>query len=634
MGVTTQDDSARMADAMTMKQLRPRKSPATDNFYAELEQLDGQHPWMEAVPEGFVAYRVRELRQGKIAYFNFILAKEMGLIPADHPHQMNSDLEQKLLSTFSLQIINEYDELSKRRIDPETIKEHKFMATRYLQLQHSNKQGKTSGDGRGIWNGVVNHRGTMWDVSSRGTGVTCLAPGAVEANRPLKTGATEFGYGCGQAEIDELLSCAILAESMHLQGLGTERVLCVIDLGRGVGIGVRAAPNLIRPAHLFLYLKQEKLETLRGAVDYFIERQVKNRRWAIKAKDNRKYDELCEVLCDSFADFTAKLDIDYIFAWLDWDGDNVLADAGIIDYGSVRQFGLRHDLYRYDDVERFSTNLNEQRQKARLIVQVFVQMADYLKTGKKQTLKNYAHHPIVEKFNVLFEKKRADRMLYRVGFSSEQRETLLTKHKDLFERFDKVFCSFEKAKISGTSQKVADGVNHPALFNMRTILRMLPGFYSRDARPFAESSMNAEQFYTLILSSYAKARDTRLGRKHRFQIQQFQDLYKEMIKAVSGKRGPMGVLTGMAERAEKLNTDKRITGNALIEIVDEVLQQRRRGLSLDQVQKIIDRLVYEHAGLPEVGVSKYYRALRGTPAVRVDLYTKLLGIVKDNRETI
>ena len=61
---------------------------------------------------------------------------------------------------------------------------------------------------------------------------------------------------------------------------------------------------------------------------------------------------MLRLLSKDFAEFAAKLEMDYIFAWLDWDGDNVLADAGIIDYGSVRQFGLRHDQYRYDDVER------------------------------------------------------------------------------------------------------------------------------------------------------------------------------------------------------------------------------------------------------------------------------------------
>ncbi|WP_374075861.1 hypothetical protein [Bdellovibrio bacteriovorus] len=370
---------------MTMKHSGARKLKELSNFYSSFDQLNGVHPWMDAVKDGYVSYKVRELQVGKIAYFNFILAKEMGLLPPDHPHQMTEDLEKKLIETFSLQIINEYDELTHRRVDPETVRPHRYMATRYLQLQHANKQGKTSGDGRGIWNGTVYHRGMTWDVSSRGTGVTCLAPGAVEAQKPLKTGGTEFGYGCGLAEIDELLAASILAEVMHLQGLRTERVLCVIDLGKGYGIGVRAAHNLIRPAHLFLYLKQEKYEALKAATDYLIDRQVDNKAWDITSKGLNKYDDLLAHVCTSFGEFTAQMDIDYIFAWLDWDGDNVLADAGIIDYGSVRQFGIRHDKYRYDDVERFSTNLNEQKQKARLIIQVFAQMVDFLKTKKKKT---------------------------------------------------------------------------------------------------------------------------------------------------------------------------------------------------------------------------------------------------------
>ncbi|MBC7370503.1 MAG: hypothetical protein H7326_03000, partial [Bdellovibrionaceae bacterium] len=254
---------------MRTKNAVTKRSIEAESFYSSFGKLNGEHPWMEEVPEGYVAYRVRKLSSGKVAYFNFVLAKEMGLIDAQHPHQMTDELEAKLVETFAIQIINEYDELTKKRIPQDSILPNKFMATRYLQLQHSNKQGKTSGDGRGIWNGTVQSRGVTWDVSSRGTGVTCLAPGAVEANRPLKTGGTEFGYGCGLAEIDELLGAAIMAEIMHLQGIQTERVLCVLDLGKGYGIGVRAAQNLIRPAHLFLYLKQERHKELKAATDYF-----------------------------------------------------------------------------------------------------------------------------------------------------------------------------------------------------------------------------------------------------------------------------------------------------------------------------------------------------------------------------
>ncbi len=618
---------------MTMKLSNARKSQDVSDEYSSFDSIDGRHPWMEAVKDGFIGYQVRELNVGKVAYFNFLLAKEMGLIPADHPHEMTPDLHAKLIKNFSLQIINEYDELNNRRIDPTTIRPHKYMATRYLQLQHANKQGKTSGDGRGIWNGVVHHRGTTWDVSSRGTGVTRLSPGSVEAQRPLKTGGTEFGYGCGLAEIDELLGAAILAEVMHLQGIRTERVLSIIDLGKGYGIGVRAAQNLIRPAHLFLYLKQERYVELKAATDYLIERQVSNKEWVINSRGSGKYDEMLSCVSESFAKFTALLDTDYIFAWLDWDGDNVLADGGIIDYGSVRQFGLRHDKYRYDDVERFSTNLNEQKQKARLIVQVFAQVVDYLKSKTKKPLKDFSDHPAVQKFNTDFDVFRAQRILYRVGFNESQREHIFAQ-KGLFEKFDKEYSFFERAKISGTSEKVADGVNHAALYNIREILNKYTQYLLDSPLPFEKRFMAENQFFKTILSGYAKSRDARMGEKQRRHIEAFQQTYKELFTAAAGKSKPESILLGVCNRSHKLNSDKRITGNALIEMVDQIISEKKKGLSLAQIQKIIDRLVFEHNGMPEVSVSRFYRHLAQTPTVKMDLYAKLISLVEENKESI
>ncbi len=601
----------------------------SQEIYSGFEQLDGSHPWMDVIPDGYVPYRVRELQYGEIAYFNFTLAKEMGLIPSDHPQSMTEDLRAKLLQTFSLQIINEYDELTKRRIDPKTIKPKKYMASRYLQLQHSNKKGKTSGDGRGIWNGVVENRGQVWDVSSRGTGVTCLAPGAVEANRPLRTGSANFGYGCGQAEIDELYGAAILAEMMHLQGIQTERVLCVIDLGRGYGIGVRAAPNLLRPAHLFLYLKQNRFEDLKKGIDYFIDRQNRNGEWKNRVRGPSKYDNLAAEICRSFAEFTAKLDIDYIFAGLDWDGDNVLANAGIIDYGSVRQFGLRHDQYRYDDVERFSTNLNEQRLKARLLVQVFVQICDYLKTGQKKPLKSFAKHPIVGQFNQHFAHFRAHRLLYRMGFNQGQRENIM-KVPGLFEQFDKEFSYFEKAKISGEIEKVADGVNHPALFNLRAILKVLPEFYLKNG---FESQMSESEFYKSLLSSFAHQKDTRQRPKHSRHIVNFQKLYKQLLVAGAGTQTVSQILRSFSQRAQILNREDRITGNALIQIVGEIINQVKKGMSHSQVQALIDQLVFSYLGTPEVEVSRFYQQ-KPRLLVRSDVYLKLMNFVTEYCEDI
>jgi len=596
--------------------------------YESFDQLDGQHPWLKAVPDGAVTYRVRELRQGHVVYFNYVLAKEMGLIHEGHPHQMYPALEKKLIETFSLQIINEYDELSKRRFPGETIKPHRYMATRYLQLQHANKQGKTSGDGRGIWNGTVCFRGTTWDVSSRGTGVTCLAPGAVEAQKPLKTGGHQFGYGCGLAEIDELLGAAIMAEALHVQGLHTERVLCVIDLGKGVGIGVRAAQNLIRPAHLFRLLKMEDHKSLKSALDYFIDRQLQNKSWVFISRGKSIYDELLERVAHVFADFTAKLDIDYIFAWLDWDGDNVLADAGIIDYGSVRQFGLRHDRYRYDDVERFSTNLNEQRAKARLIVQVFAQLVDYVKTGEKKPLRNFGKNPVVLKFNKMFAESRAQRSLYRVGFDVEQRNNILAK-PGLFEDFDKIFSYFERAKISGPVQKVSDGVNHPPLFNMRTFLREMPHWMQKQ-----DSKLHPEAFFKAILSSFAESRDHRMGKKHEVKIRKLQSVYKELVQAAGGKAPQRSTLEKLQQRSMILNTEKRITGNALINIVGFILDEKKRGLSPQNIQRVIDRLIFEHLDMPEVRLSRYYKKEFRRPLVPAEITRHIQRLVLEFKDDI
>lgn len=579
------------------KQTTRGQSP---EIYSTFDQLDGEHPWMAAVPEGFIPYQVREVEGGKVCYFNFALAKEMGLIPADHPHQMNSALREKILSTFCIQIINEYDLQQKKKFNPNSIKSKPYMASRYLQLQHDNKQGKTSGDGRGIWNGVVRNRGRTWDVSSRGTGVTRLAPGSAEANHPLRTGGEEYGYGCGLAELDELVGAAILAEIMHLQGVGTERVLTVLDLGKGHGIGVRAAPNLLRPAHLFLYLKQNRVEELRAATDYLIQRQMSNGAWKFTSQKSR-YDEMVRIISESFAEFAARLDMDYVFAWLDWDGDNVLAEGGIIDYGSVRQFGIRHDGYRYDDVERFSTNLNEQRIKARLIVQVFAQLADCIKTGHKKPLREFAKHPEVLEFNSRFAKARTQRLLYRLGFDEEQRRRIIVEDK-VFRHFEREFDYFERAKVSGAPEKVADGINHPALFNLRVASRILPQTL---LKPNADGFRDHARFFAEILSSFAKRQDTKMRPKHKAHLENLLTQYQKLVGIAAGRENPHRIIKAIADRAQRLNADNRLTGNALIHVVDELIQERKKGLTERQFQQIIEQLVYSYAGLPEVEMSRH-----------------------------
>jgi hypothetical protein len=102
--------------------------------YSAFETIDGQHPWQNKVPEGCVLYPVRKLSRGQVIWFNFQLAKDMGLIPSDHPNKMTPELDKKIIETFSLQIINEWDQSHGATVPPSLMKTHPYMATRYLQL--------------------------------------------------------------------------------------------------------------------------------------------------------------------------------------------------------------------------------------------------------------------------------------------------------------------------------------------------------------------------------------------------------------------------------------------------------------------------------------------------------------------
>lgn len=613
-----------------MKARSQRRLAVNDN-YGAFDQLDGRHPWRDQVPEGLILYPVRELPGGKVSYFNFDLAKDMGLIAKDHPHRLNKKLTDKILKTFCVRIINEYDQEHNLKFKPSSIKKNEFMATRYLQLQHADKSGRTSGDGRCIWNGVVAGGGRVWDVSSRGTGVTALAPGAVEAGHPLKSGNNDHGYGCGMAEIDELYGAAILAEIFHRNNVPTERVLAIVDIGKGVGIGVRAAPNLLRPAHMFLFLKQGKLEPLKRSADYLIDRMHANRTWSIRSDDKNRYRRLLEEVTKSFARFAARLDRDYIFAWLDWDGDNVLADAAIIDYGSVRQFGLRHDQYRYDDVERMSTNLNEQRYKARELVRTFAQMVDYIETGEKRPYGEFSSSECLVRFDEEFQTGCLEYFLGQMGLPEPQRRLLLNKHRPDVERFYKIHCDFERVKTHKKLHKVADGVHRPAIFNMRRALALMPDYLNglpMDLIPLVDS----REFFAWIISSHATRKDRRLTQRRRRAMARWQESYIQLLRKAATPATWDKTMAAIAKRSAQINNESRLTGNGLIHIVDEILRYRRKGLSDAEIQATIDGLIETQTLNPDY-VANFNAESKAPDSVK-SIMRNFLSVIHGYREDI
>lgn len=599
-----------------------------EKVYKKFDRIDGSHPFKSAVPEGYVDYPARIRKNGKIRYFNYELAKEMGLVPADHPERMNKELENKILETFALVIVNEFDQMNDRVFPEKEMKKGTYMATRYLQLQHEDKTGRTSGDGRSIWNGQIKNRGKVWDISSCGTGGTCLSPATSKHNRFFETGDPSISYGCGYAELDEGLSTALFSDIFKKNGVTTEETLCVLEFENDYSINVRAHSSLIRPSHFFGYLKQGNYEALKKAADYYIDSRRGDEEYKNCPKGPGRYKFMLARLVETFARTVADFEDEYIFCWLDWDGDNILMDGGIIDYGSVRQFGLFHYEYRYDDVERFSTNIIEQKEKAKKIVQTFVQMVDFLITKEKKSISSFKNHKSLQMFEDVFEERKDQNILRKLGFSRKHAQTLLENNRADILAFRKDFAHFERTKSSRGLVKVSDGITWDAIFCMRDLLRDLPQLYLSRSEHISD-----EEFIEVLRSNYAQDEDLALGPYRKKKIKSFQEGYWKLVRAVCAKhkQSEQQVLLEMSMRSSVINKVERVTGDAISLIVDLVIQ-KKKSLGCDQIYGLFKRLAQFQTLEP--GKSLGNSRPRDDKFSRDDLMKKFYEIVKERREGI
>lgn len=605
----------------------PARGDPLRHDYRRFRALDGSHPFRARVPGGYVDYPARRRRGGRIVYFHFALAREMGLLPSDHPDRLTPGLRRAILDTFCLQIVNEWDEIHGTPIPARDRLPGRYMATRYLQMQHPDRRGGSSGDGRSVWNGCVTHAGVTWDVSSQGTGVTRLCPATATERRFFKSGNRHASYGCGTAALAEGLGAAIMSEVFHRNGIATERVLAVIALPDGYAINVRAARNLLRPSHFFTHSKRRRLEALRGLADLFVERQIANGDWP-RAPAGRRFHLLAEQAAQGFARTVAIFESEYVFCWLDWDGDNVLADGAIVDYGSVRQFGLYHREYRFDDGPRWSTTLPQQRIKARHLVQNFAQIRDALESGRIRPLARFRRDPAVLLFDRTLEEERERLLLARLGFDPERAEALRSGAASELRRLARSVAWFERARSSRGPVKVPDGLTWNAVYCVRDLLRELPARFAREPRWLA-----AEELFGIACSSYASRRDRALTPHRRRRARELQRAYLALaVRAaeIEGTSVP-AVLAELARRSATINRQGRITGDSVDFVTARLLRMRRR-LGPEALYTLVRRFVDAQDRRPPPP-SAWDRVVPPRPrdALRAPL-ARLLGLVAAHRE--
>ncbi|MBN4054556.1 YdiU family protein [Nitrospira defluvii] len=597
--------------------------------YALFSKIDGTHPYKKKVVDGYIDYPVHYRYGGEIFYFNFQLAKEMGLIAQNHAAILNKDLIDTLLYTFSIEISNEYDQDHKTHFPEKEMRPHPYMATRYLQQQHPNKQGITSGDGRSIWNGCFKWKGAIWDISSCGTGATALSPATAIEGRFFKTGDEDVSYGGGRAELDMGLSAAINSEIFHHSGIETERILAIVLYPDGSAVNVRVAKNLLRPAHLFRYLKQNNYEGLKDIVDYYIERQIANHLWPRGLSKKQNYRYLLQNTTETFARLSAEFESSYIFCWLDWDGDNILMDGGIIDYGSIRQFGLFHREYRYDDYDRMSTTILGQKHQAKYIVQTFAQAVDFLLTGKKKPIKKFRIDRSVKDFDRCFKEYKEKSLLYRMGFERSQVEAFFPDHEfqKMLRAFMKEFSYFERVQSSNGVYKITDGVCSDAVFCMRDVLRELPMRYLQGDAIVAD-----DDFIEILKSKYAKNRDARLYGSRKRKIRRFQHDYKQLIHRAAELAGKSihDILKLISERSTLINRYERVTGDAVIRVADKMIKVNKN-FGANEMVRIFRNFVEAEILVPEYFDKNSVRSLPLKKTKSKKALRSMTEIVKKSR---
>lgn len=598
--------------------------------YSKFNQINGKHPLQKSCKDAFITYQARRRHGGKLAFFNFDLAKEMGLIPMSHPEEVTPELEEKILETFSIVIINEYDIESEIEFPEEDILPNKYMATRYLQLQHPNKQGKTSGDGRSVWNGVVKNKGKVWDISSQGTGATSLSPATHIQNKFFQTGDPTISYGCGYSEFDEGLATLMFSEVMNKNNYETERCLAIIKFEDNISINVRANQNLIRPSHMFNHLKQSNYDALKDIVNYYIDRQETNGTWKnVPKTESRRYKYFLKKQTEVFARLAANFEDDYIFCWLDWDGDNILMNGGIIDYGSIRQFGLFHHEYRFDDVQRFSTTIKEQKDKAKYIVQTFIQIVDYLENKEKRPISDFYQSTFLRNFDNFFDEQKKINLLSKVGIAPKYHEFLIKNYNYIIESFSKDFSYFERTKSTYGLYEVSDGVCWDAIFCMRDILRELPQIILSRGE-----TIGRQEFVDIAKSTYATQEDLVINSYRGAKIDSFQKNYMSLIKTIARKenKDEKDILLEVLMRSSIINKFDRVTGDSIARIVESIVQKQKKFDPNTMFSAMVD--FREHQTFDPDNIVPKQERNSNTKKELKPIVTEFLQIVRDYREGI
>jgi hypothetical protein len=273
----------------------------------------------------------------------------------------------------------------------------------------------------------------------------------------------------------------------------------------------------------------------------------------------------------------------------------MLASGALLDYGSIRRFAAKHNKYRYEDVDVFSTSLTEQRFWARRTVQTFAQAVRWIISKRYRPLSAFSDDPCLSLFDTCFTRERLKRMLWRTGFTPGQSDRLLKKEAGAVQEFRRALNYFEDVKTATGTKEVADGIDHPPVFLVRHILGELPRYFLEHRRRGEWPLMPAEQFCEIMAASYTDTADLQLTETRRQKAESFQHVYRRLIRAAGNNEGR--TLRTVAERSSVVNYIYRSTGDGISWIIYEIMKLKDR-VNRQELQDITNRFIESQVLVP------------------------------------
>jgi hypothetical protein len=187
------------------------------------------------------------------------------------------------------------------------------------------------------------------------------------------------------------------------------------------------------------------------------------------------------------------------------------------------------------------------------------------------------------------------------------------------EEFEKAFRFFERKERGKGLKRVPDGVNDPAIFCTRTLLRKLPARLLLDDR-----ELGSREFLALMQTPFLTQKEINKDSAYKSPVHRFQSLYLGLLRqAHKGKTLRRAVLE-TAMRASQHNRTGYATGDAIIYVVDTLLAKRRQ-LSRNEFVRLVDAFIHHQQGVPY-----RYKLRQSTKRI----LNSLLEIVEQNSHTI